>query len=80
MTITDTQITARKVIARLSPSKPAAEEITPNMRIKDELGIDSLRFIRLILEIESFAARKIFTVDRIAQIRTVADLDQVLSE
>jgi acyl carrier protein len=48
------------------------------MLINQELGIDSLKFIRLILEVEAGAGRKIFNVETIAAIKTVGDLDTLL--
>ena len=79
MTISDIQSAARHTLARLGSTRLDPAEITPSMRIKDELGIDSLRFIRLILEMESAAKRKLFTIESIARIKTVGDLDQALA-
>ena len=49
------------------------------MLIGQDLGIDSLKFVRLVLEIEMMVGRKIFDVQVIAGIKKVSDLYDVLS-
>jgi acyl carrier protein len=65
---------AREAVARLSNKGLKPEEIQGEMALNQDLGIDSLQFIRLILEIERKSARRIFNVQVIAQIKTFNDL------
>jgi len=65
---------AREAVSRLSNKGFKPEEIKGEMALNQDLGIDSLQFIRLILEIEKKSARRIFNVQRIAQIKTFDDL------
>lgn len=65
---------AYEAIARLSNKGLKPEEIRGEMVLKQDLGIDSLQFIRLILEIERRSLKRIFNVQIIAQIKTVNDL------
>jgi acyl carrier protein len=65
---------AREAVARLSNKGLKPEEIRGEMALNQDLGIDSLQFIRLILEIERKSARRIFNVQVIAQIKTFNDL------
>ncbi|MGH9571200.1 MAG: acyl carrier protein, partial [Candidatus Angelobacter sp.] len=64
----------REAVVKLSNKGFSPQEIKGEMRLKQDLGIDSLQFIQLILEIESRSARRIFNVQMIAQIRTLDDL------
>lgn len=65
---------ARETVAKLSNKGLKPEEITGEMVLNQDLGIDSLQFIRLILEIERKSSRRIFNVQVIAQIKTFNDL------
>jgi acyl carrier protein len=65
---------ARETVAKLSNKGLKPEEITGEMVLNQDLGIDSLQFIRLILEIERRSSRRIFNVQVIAQIKTFNDL------
>ncbi len=70
---------ARETVAKLSNKGLRPEEIKGEMALNQDLGIDSLQFIRLILEIERRSARRIFNVQIIAQIKTFDDLCAVVS-
>lgn len=70
---------ACEAIARLSNKGLKPEEIQGEMVLNHDLGIDSLQFIRLILEIERKSAKRIFNVQIIAQIKTVNDLCAAVS-
>lgn len=69
---------AYEAIAGLSNKGLKPEEIRGEMVLNHDLGIDSLQFIRLILEIERKSAKRIFNVQIIAQIKTVNDLCAVV--
>lgn len=64
----------RQAVAKLSNKGLKPEEIQDEMILNQDLGIDSLQFIRLILELERKTARRIFNVQIIAQIKTFKDL------
>ncbi|MGE5324320.1 MAG: acyl carrier protein [Actinomycetota bacterium] len=68
------QQVVREVVARLSSKGLSADEMRGEMLLKQDLGIDSLRFIQLILEIESRSETRIFDVHMIAEIKTLDDL------
>jgi acyl carrier protein len=69
----DVELT-RQIVAKLSKKGLKPEEIRDEMALNQDLGIDSLLFIRLILELESKSSRRIFNVQIIAQIKTFRDL------
>ncbi|HEX2270172.1 MAG TPA: acyl carrier protein [Pyrinomonadaceae bacterium] len=54
------------------------DELKGEMKLFEDLGVDSLQFIRLILEIESSVGRKVFNVETIANLKTVNDLYELL--
>jgi len=70
---------ARQTVAKLSNEGLKPEEIQDEMVLNQDLGIDSLQFIRLILELERKTARRIFNVQIIAQIKTFRDLCVAIS-
>lgn len=70
---------ARQIVAKLSNKGLNPEEIRDEMALNQDLGIDSLRFIRLILELERKLSRRIFNVQIIAQIKTFKDLCSAIS-
>ena len=74
------QLVARGILAELTKENFCPEDILDEMLINIDLGIDSLQFIRLILELEAKVEKQIFNVENIARIKTVADLYQVLEE
>lgn len=49
------------------------------MLVSEDLGIGSLKFIRLILEIETSVGRRVFNVENIAAVKTVNDLYALLN-
>ncbi|MBY0205912.1 MULTISPECIES: acyl carrier protein [Paenibacillus] len=61
------------------PSRPA-NSITRDMTIENDLGIDSLQFIRFILEAEERLNRNIFNVENIADIVTVGDIFELIQK
>jgi acyl carrier protein len=79
MEINLNQDIARETVAKLSNKGLKPEEITGEMVLNQDLGIDSLQFIRLILEIERRSSRRIFSVQVIAQIKTFNDLCAVVA-
>lgn len=70
---------ARQAVASLSKKGLKPEEIRDEMLLNQELGIDSLVFIRLVLELERKLSRRIFNVQIIAQIKTFRDLCAAIS-
>lgn len=70
---------ARQTVAKLSSKGVKPEEIRDEMALNQDLGIDSLQFIRLILELERKSSRRIFNVQIIAQIKTFKDLCAVIN-
>jgi acyl carrier protein len=70
---------ARQAVAKLSNKGLSPEKIRDEMDLNQDLGIDSLQFIRLILELEKKSSRRIFNVQIIAQIKTFRDLCTVIS-
>lgn len=70
---------ARQIVAKLSKNGLKPEEIRDEMALNQDLGIDSLLFIRLILELERKSSRRIFNVQIIAQIKTFRDLCAAIS-
>jgi acyl carrier protein len=78
--LNEEQQAARTILAELNNKDLSSEDIQNEMSINLDLGIDSLRFIRLILELETMAGRRIFDVEKIARIKTVEDLYQVVGE
>lgn len=79
MQLNTDQLTARQVLASLNPGGLGMDQIGSEMSIGQDLGIDSLNFIRLILEVESQIGRRVFKIQNIASIKTVGDLYDVLS-
>jgi acyl carrier protein len=79
MELSPDQELARETVAKLSNKGLKPEEIKGEMVLNQDLGIDSLQFIRLILEIERKSARRIFNVQVIAQIKTFNDLCAVVA-
>lgn len=77
--LNEEQRAARRILAGLCTSGLADEELRGEMLIGQHLGIGSLKLIRLFLEVEAKAGRKIFNVANIAAIKTVGDLDAVLA-
>jgi acyl carrier protein len=76
MELNQDQLIVKQVLASLSTKGLA--HIDSHMLIVQDLGIDSLNFIRLILEIESRVGRRVFNVETIASIKTVGDLYNLL--
>jgi acyl carrier protein len=70
---------ARQAIAKLGNKGLKPEEIQDEMALNQDLGIDSLQFIRLILELERKSSKRIFNVQIIAQIKTFKDLCAVIN-
>jgi acyl carrier protein len=70
---------ARQTVANLSKKSLKPEEIRDEMVLNQDLGIDSLLFIRLVLELERKLSRRIFNVQIIAQIKTFRDLCAAIS-
>jgi acyl carrier protein len=71
MTMNREQQIAREILAR--HAHPTAGALMPEQSLGD-IGIDSLKFIVLVLEIEQGLEKKIFDVDNVARLRTVGDV------
>jgi acyl carrier protein len=69
--MTDDQIAVLDILARHAHCTPA--EAHASIPLSD-LGIDSLKFIMVILEVEQRLKRPVFGLDNVGQLRTVGDL------
>jgi acyl carrier protein len=63
--------TAREVIARHAGCAP--EQLSADDTWQD-IGIDSLRFIVMVLDVEQVVGRKIFDIDNVGKLATVGDI------
>jgi acyl carrier protein len=63
----------REVLSRASGEQMAPVSIEPEMTIKG-LGIDSLKFIMVMLEIEQRIGRRVFNAENIGAMETVDDM------
>jgi acyl carrier protein len=79
MELNGNQLAARQILVNLGTKNLSSQEIKGEMSISNDLGIDSLQFIRLILEVEVNAGASIFNVQNIPHIKTVNDLYEVLN-
>jgi acyl carrier protein len=79
MELNSNQLAARQILVNLCTKNLGSHEIEGEMSISNDLGIDSLQFIRLILEVEVNAGAAIFNVQNIPHIKTVNDLYEVLN-
>ncbi|HEY6804798.1 MAG TPA: acyl carrier protein [Pyrinomonadaceae bacterium] len=73
-TLNENQLAAKQLLAELCRNNLNHDELTGEMKLFEDLGVDSLQFIRLILEVETRVGRKIFDVETIASLKTVNDL------
>jgi acyl carrier protein len=71
-------LAARQVLAGLAGNRAGTGDLPDDLILATGLGIDSLQFIRLILEVEEKLKRHIFHVGNIGSIRTVGDLMRVV--
>ncbi|MEN3297131.1 MAG: Phosphopantetheine attachment site [Burkholderiales bacterium] len=69
--MTDDQISVLEVLAQ--HAQRSAAQLDPTDALSD-LGIDSLRFIVVILEIEQCLNRSIFDIGNVGELRTVGDI------
>jgi acyl carrier protein len=67
----------RAVLASNSGGRYTIDTLNEGLALTS-LGIDSLKFIVVILEIEAKLGRKIFNVGNVGGARTVADLVQIV--
>ena len=67
----------RTVLADNSGGRQTADSLTPSLNLAS-LGIDSLKFIMVILEIEAKLGRKIFNLANVGSARTVGELLSVV--
>ena len=65
----------RGVLAEEFSIDPSA--VTPQARLAEDLGLESLDLVDLLLEFERFAGRRIGN-DDVAQVQTVADVVALL--
>lgn len=78
MQLSPDQLAARDILSKLSGQRLPAENIEARMSLLNDLGIESLQFIRLVLEVEEAIGRKVFDVETLSKMSTVADLYGVL--
>jgi acyl carrier protein len=64
----------RGILAKNAGGRFSAAAIRDDLRLAQDLGIDSLKFILVILELEEQLGRKIFDVDNVKRLTTVGDL------
>jgi acyl carrier protein len=72
--LNENQLAAKQILAELCRKNLNHEYLAGEMKLFEDLGIDSLQFIRLILEVETRVGRKMFDVETIANLKTVDDL------
>ncbi|MFP5262410.1 MAG: phosphopantetheine-binding protein [Blastocatellia bacterium] len=77
--LNDDESTAREMLSKLCERRLAPDDIRTDMSLTDDLGIESLQFIRLVLELEEELGRKVFDVETLAGIKTVDDLYKALA-
>lgn len=68
------QIAVKQILISLCQKNLNRDELNGGMKLFEDLGVDSLQFIRLILEIETSVGKKVFDVETIANLKTVDDL------
>ena len=73
-TLNENQLAAKQILSELCRKNLNQDYIVGEMKLFEDLGVDSLQFIRLILEVETRVGRKIFDVETIANLKTVNDL------
>ncbi len=78
ITLNEDQLAAKRMLTGLCQKNLDHKELKGEMKLFEDLGVDSLQFIRLILEIESGVGRKVFNVETIANLKTVNDLYELL--
>ena len=76
--LNDNQLVVKQILISLCEKNLNHNELNGGMKLFEDLGVDSLQFIRLILEIETSVGRKVFDVETIANLKTVDDLYGVL--
>lgn len=76
--LNENQLTVKQMLTGLCQKNLNHDELNGEMKLFEDLGVDSLQFIRLILEIESSIGRKVFNVETIANLKTVNDLYELL--
>jgi acyl carrier protein len=69
--MTDDQTAVLDIIARHAQVTPTEVDAAA---LLSDLGIDSLKFIVVILEIEQRLQRPVFTLDNVSRLRTVGDI------
>ena len=64
----------KKMLSLALGGSPPAEAIRADMTLGGDLGLDSVAYIGLVLDIEDCLQRKIFSSVNLGGIRTVGDL------
>lgn len=64
----------RRILRHVGGGQFSMDDLREDARLSDELGLDSLRFVTLVLEIEERLGRKVFNIDNLPRIKTVGDL------
>lgn len=77
--LNESQLAAKQVLTELCRNNLNHDYVAGEMKLFEDLGVDSLQFIRLILEVETRVGRKIFDVETIANLKTVNDLYELLA-
>lgn len=55
-----------------------ADRIRDDQALGEDLGVDSMGFVTLILELEQRLGRKVFSIDNLSSVKTVGDLARVV--
>jgi acyl carrier protein len=69
----------REVLARASREKVAPSSIDPDTTLKG-LGIDSLKFIMVMLDVEKKLGRRVFNAANIGAMETVRDMWNLMAQ
>lgn len=75
----DDRPVVRAIVARNSVHPIAAEALRSDHKLRDDLGIDSMKFVLLVLEIEDRLGRRVFDLRNVRRVTTVADLELLVA-
>ncbi len=79
--VTPSQVEGLKaVLFKVGGGQFTLEQIREEATLEGELGLDSMRFVTLVLEIEEYLGRRVFSIDNLPGIRTVGDLFKAVSQ
>jgi acyl carrier protein len=69
---------ARGVLAKHSRGRFVADALRTEHSLDRDLGIDSLRLVLVILEIEAQLGRKVFVPEQARRLATVGDIERLV--